>query len=650
MKTYKNIIMCGAVALAMTACHFFENESPSSWTPEENYSSKAQIEKTLMGVYEVFGQDKFYRNRLACGYAGVNSDIECNKKYGDYATYKITASNPDLTTAKGGDPWGYFNLMIERCNLVIEGIDTYSYAAVGHSAKDSAELDYLKGEAYFLRAFAMLEMVRLWGDIPVNVTAYDGLDNNKLTQPKVDRNVAFEQIRSDFKKAASLMDWSANAAWAPAINDVRRANKGAALALLARNDLMYAGKAIRPTKLAPGVSDYKIDDNVDEATRKELYEEVLWACGLIMNEEGDKLKPNFEDVFKDICQDKVNYSEMEQLWVIPFADGAVGQVMNYMCSKFNSTTEGSITIGYLKNNYMYASQMSDIKSNSVNVIVPTMLFDYDEVDVRKWVTILPYSWGVASIGNKLPSLSLSNQEKTAQCLYQKLNSNPAQLYCGKYRLEWMARKNMGADDGIDWPIIRYADVLLMAAEAALYADGSKYGVDGQDCLNRVRNRAGLGDASAYNLPAIQEERKFEFCGEYLRKYDLMRWGILADKLIDAHERCEALRENQDIDKYTFYVTYKEDPTVVEDGAVDQYGKPMRGLVIDELYFEKSDDKPSGTMGATQKLNFKDKLVDTDYILYDYEKGADGINRHALWPIFNTNIGSSNNLLFNNYGY
>lgn len=665
MKTnnkYCVIVATMALSLTFAGCNFFENDAPSAYTPEDVFSNPILAEQAIASVYEVFGEDRGYRNRLTCGYAGMNTDIEYNRKSNnEYATYQIKTTNTDLSNAKGTDPWGHLNVIIERCNNIVYGIDKYGYPSTeidkdGTMVVDSvakAKFDYLKGEALFLRSFALLEMVKYWGDVPVNVTAYDGTSLDAAVQKKVDRNVAFEQLRVDLKAAAELMEWSGNAQLAAARNDVRRPSRAAALALLARADLMYAGKAVRPTQLVPGNSEYEIRFNLtDSQERYKIYQEVMWACDRIIQQEDGKLLPDFAQVFKDICQDKVDYSSMEHIWVIPFADGARGQVMNYNCAKFNSTSEGDCVMGVLLHNVRYSS---DVSSNFAMAMVPTLLFDYENGDKRRDVTVLPYKWNVTNSGSI--DASLSRGEKSKNCLYPRLQANADQWPCGKYRMEWMARDNKGTDDGIDFPIIRYADVLLMFAEASIGGlDGTPVTAleptlySGQQCFDQVRARAGAS-SKTLDLEAIQEERKFEFAGEYIRKWDLMRWGILKEKLMETRERLDDLRENHDL--HVLYVKYKEDNSYLQPGAkflIDN-SDVVRGYVIDEVYGFSWDEtgSKSGDLWLNVKCKFADKLVDTDYVLYDYQD-PESINSHQYWPIFSTVIGASNGALFNNYGY
>ena len=73
MKKFQYIALA-AVAVAFASCDFFESESPSAMDAATVFSNENSTEQVIAAVYEQFGQDKSYRNRLACGYQGmVNS-------------------------------------------------------------------------------------------------------------------------------------------------------------------------------------------------------------------------------------------------------------------------------------------------------------------------------------------------------------------------------------------------------------------------------------------------------------------------------------------------------------------------------------------------------------------------------------------------
>jgi len=100
---------------------------------------------------------------------------------------------------------------------------------------------------------------------------------------------------------------------------------------------------------------------------------------------------------------------------------------------------------------------------------------------------------------------------------------------GKWRREYEINYTSPREQyngSCNFPILRYADVLLMTAEAALLKTGSEGASveDGTAYLNVVRDRAGLGAIASYDITYIQNERSRELCFEGVRRMDLIRWG------------------------------------------------------------------------------------------------------------------------------
>jgi hypothetical protein len=90
-------------------------------------------------------------------------------------------------------------------------------------------------------------------------------------------------------------------------------------------------------------------------------------------------------------------------------------------------------------------------------------------------------------------------------------------YAGQDRFDW----------SLNYPVIRYTDILMMKAEAILMGGvGSQQDVD--NAVNLVRKRAGLADISGVNIDKLLEEKRLEFAGESKRWYDLVRTGKVID--------------------------------------------------------------------------------------------------------------------------
>lgn len=99
--------------------------------------------------------------------------------------------------------------------------------------------------------------------------------------------------------------------------------------------------------------------------------------------------------------------------------------------------------------------------------------------------------------------------------------------------------------------MRYAEVLLLAAEAHLEAGNSS---KAEEYLNEVRNRAQLPAKSDITLADIQIEKRLELCGEGLRFQDMTRWGIAYDRMKDQGKVCPNLDSNGNVT----YLQYNKD--------------------------------------------------------------------------------------------
>lgn len=87
--------------------------------------------------------------------------------------------------------------------------------------------------------------------------------------------------------------------------------------------------------------------------------------------------------------------------------------------------------------------------------LPTLFYDYDKDDIRRDITCVPYYWDG---GVKVNETQASGE-------YQVPNKL-SQWYFGKLRYEWMSRVVTSTNnDGVNWQVMRLANVYLMAAEA-----------------------------------------------------------------------------------------------------------------------------------------------------------------------------------------
>ena len=131
-----------------------------------------------------------------------------------------------------------------------------------------------------------------------------------------------------------------------------------------------------------------------------------------------------------------------------------------------------------------------------------------------------------------------------------IRCNPLGVACGKWRWYWMTdnymkvrfpKANSRIATGINWILMRYSDIYLMFAEAQNVLTGPDAvspiaGMSPRQALEKVRERAfgtGAPEITQYDadfFTAIVNERAWEFGCESIRRQDLTRWGLLAEKI------------------------------------------------------------------------------------------------------------------------
>lgn len=632
-------------------------DSPTKSSTDDSFifSNVSSAEQAVMGIYNVLMEDRGYRNRVP-QYMGVNTDIEVHSNSSQGATstnrtalavYAQTANLADgFNDSDGKNPWGRIYAAIERANLCITNIKKFG------NPEGNAQMGYLLGEALTIRAMLYYDLVKWWGDVPAR---FEPTSFATINVPKSDRDVVLKQILTDLDEAQNYLYWPKENA---KTNTVERISKTFAKGLRARVALFAGGYGLRPDG---GTGEVRKSTDPELESSK-MYQIAKTECWDIITQGTNQLIP-FETIFKNQCQD-ITTAGLESIFEFPFSDSR-GQWLSYLGLRREGADKyASITI-----------------KGEVGVSV-TQYYAYQQGDLRRDITCPIFFWG--SVTDRTTAL----QECT------KVNK----VYNGKWRSEWTARKIESTDDGINYCVMRYSDILLMYAEADLMLGGNS----GLEYVNKVRRR-GFGkpvdspapgiDLTSLTLEDIQKERALEFCGENIRKYDLMRWGILKKQLNETKSDLALLRDGtgkyssispsilwkvnpdnkealifwgvnpgeelpqalQDsITKYNYdYKVYRDfpskDPSTLSESDLTKYNRVMwvlgevdgftsglglgTGWLVNIWLAEKSNDVP---------------LID-NVAKYLYADGIDPDKRQIL-PIMNAVIQSSQGVLVNDYGY
>ena len=555
MKKNKLVYVLGALlSMGVVSCDL--TEKPTSFYEMDTYFTTADKAKmAVIGIYDClaaegsYGQyvmpfassDDMYMVRGTATGDGTRRDI---------SHYALTSSNTWVASV-----WNYIYEGIDRANTAIAGIEKMP------GYENSDELKELVAQARFLRAFLAFDLVRYWGDVPFKTTSTGSFGDT--AQPRTEREKIYDQIIIDLDFAKIHLKPG---------NEVASSEvpcRGAARALLMRVYLQRAGYSLDRTT--------RTLTRPDDATRKNYFDAVIeeWKA---FGTEGyhNFYGAGYEELFKNYS--KLVLNNQESLREIAFEpnngqkDNA-GYWATYNGPLVDAPDAGS---GAANQNFFG-------RANAFFIVLPYWGDFYDDNDVRRDVNFVDYVYRWVKKDKA--------QVKMSVC--QEISKNMYR-YPGKWRREWMAPGFVDPNHtGVNYCPLRYADVVLMAAEAYNEINDTP---KAWELLNDVRARAHATEINSsnyaslmkapkvYDLPFISDgdeagkfrtalywERAFETAYEGQRKFDLIRWGVLGDALRAAQTYIEGWEEGanlfKDVDK-------NGKPTKLEEGESPAVWDPV----------------------------------------------------------------------------
>ena len=586
-----------ALAAGMTSCDL---EAPTQSTLDGSsvYSVYSLAEAEVMSIHVSFGETNSYRGRFL-PYYGLNTDVEVpsgtapsfaskNDDKQNLLNYDTSESNGQMNT--DNNAYAKFYEGIERANLAIEGLRQYGDVA------NNKNMAQLLGEALTLRAVIYADLTKAWGDVPARFTPNS---NDNIYMPRCNRDSIYKVLLADLKEAEDYCYW-------PNQNSVtkttERVSKSFVKALRARIALYAGGYGLRG-------DGYRLSKDPELAPEK-MYQIAKDECEDIINAGYNKLG-SFKDNFTKLCQDNVTAGG-ESIWEIPFSDGR-GRVLYTWGVKHAS-----------KDQYTQQNQ------GGVNGPAPYLYYDFDADDARRDITCVPYQWSKELVNGK------SHQE------LRKIS----QWCFGKLRYEWMKRIVTSTnDDGVNFQYMRLADVYLMAAEAENQLGNTSTAWNYMEpVLARVLPAAKVNALKAKYCASkdafqqgIIEQRGFEFAGEQLRKADLVRWGIIDNKMAEAKQKLTDLANRQG--------AYEGLPDKIYY-TLDTDGETLKlyGLNKGEDNADKIKElKAAGWENKSWFVSNGANIITEDYINGLYVEQP---STHCLWPIWKTFSDKSNGYLNN----
>ncbi|NMM48490.1 RagB/SusD family nutrient uptake outer membrane protein [Marinigracilibium pacificum] len=476
MKTINKLstyILVAITLLSFQSCEdFLDQEIPGRAPVEEFYQTEEDVMQATTAAYDIL--QYHYSNGWASPYLvkTLPSDESTagGGGFGDQPAYQTLHS---YTFDSNNDAifglWKMAYYGIYRANLVINNTEP-----------DTDLKKRLVAEAKCLRAYFYFELVSLFGDVPLVLTEIPPAEYTST--PRTPANEVYDQIEIDLNDAIAVLP--PKSAYGSA--DKFRWTVGSAQALL--------GKA------------YLYQEEWTNAASN--FDDVI-ASGEY------SLEPYFGQVFSNTRE-----FGMESVLEVQFVNTEGYNWGNFPWGE-GRAQENNIHIQLMgPRDFTQAPGDSLIAGWGFNIAEPNTYQAFiDAGDTERRVnTVMSYQELVDMGGDIVQE---SHQFK-----------GYIRRKYGTYQNE-TSTENGGVNElnyGTNWRLIRYSDVLLMAAEAHIRMGDEATGVD---LINEVRNRAGLADISASGaalIDALIMERRLELVFEGHRFRDLVRWGI-ADQVL-----------------------------------------------------------------------------------------------------------------------
>lgn len=487
MKT-KYILALFAILQLVTSCEkdFLDPHSVSTFDNNYIYTNVDDARKGVNAIYSSFQQDAF-RSRLSNNMCG-NTDIErqsgWNSTSDRHQIWDLNAldTNGDLNVV-----WSTAYRAIRDANIAIEGIN-----ASGNLNSTDASIkntfNQLLGECYVIRAYWYSMLTFYFGDVPYTTQA--PVAGQDFISPKSNRNEILSNEIQNLIKVEANMQWADQLPYG-----IEQINREYALGMIARIALQRGGYYLTPELTMVRDSDYL-----------EYYQIAKDYSAKLISLKDRVLPADFKKIFMNQCKFISPLNE-DILWEVPFAKGSGDVGWN-------------IGITVIGGEHNYGA------GNNYMGIPVTYYLSFDSKDKRRDVTCSLHQYNAKFIQEIIPNVNNISQGKWSRAF---LDTPPG--------------KQSAKGTGINWPMMRYADVILMYAEAENELNGPTS--EAQNAFKRVRQRAfdpadwptkvdgyvtQISVSKTAFFDALVNERAWEFGGEMIRKYELIRWGIYAKKV------------------------------------------------------------------------------------------------------------------------
>jgi len=478
MKSRYLILSALALATTFTGCQSSDDllnvTSPTLVSDANFWSQENDAALFVTGTYSVLPSWS-----TVIELDGLTDNGTVTRQFDTRYVYTDGSFDPQSGYARG--LWNQYYNGVARTNILLANIDRIPANKIDATRKAR----YI-AEAKFLRGVMYLQLVSLFGDVPMPLTPLTDEEARKQTNTPATK--IYDQILQDLDQAAAVLPASYSG------NDVGRATKWAAISFKARAAL-YASRF----QIAADAAKQVIDGGA--FTLNPSYAQLFTYAG----------ENNKEIIFAR------TYAKAAQ---------ANGQ-NNNIFGEFGPPTNGAAGHVVPIKPFVDAYEMKDGSSPATSPLYVNNPYPnpagtmYDNRDPRLAATVLypGASWDGGIFDSRPKGLST----KPEAVDFANENISVTGFNLRKY-IDLTDKADRG-NGGIDVILMRYADVLLMYAEAKLalgQPDASALAA-----INAVRTRAPMPPLTALTEPDLRYERRMELAFEGLRLFDIRRWKIAA---------------------------------------------------------------------------------------------------------------------------
>lgn len=514
MKTIvkiQHIFLVAVFAFGIVCCDDFLETPPSDLLSSDSfYNSPAQSEQGIIGVYaslrDLANNEYLYLSECRSDNTWVEPVTNGLREYSELGTFR---AGYDIKTLN--DTWNNWYKVIYNANVAIAKIPNSDFGANEHIKNQ------FLGEAYFLRGWAYFELARLFGNIPlvdIPVSPNEVKDIPQSTAREIFDKIVIPDLKEAKAKLPINTEMVDNTN--KSISGSGRADRIAAQAMLGRVYMTIAGFPLNDAS-ALSLAETELKAVIDFAESNNKY----WA-------------PDSTEWRKQWMPSEEYYNKYS-IFAIQYRTGGTG---NTALFNYSPQLPPTYTTRRLFGNSIYVEK--------------TLMYEFDKdynIDGKICRDARGHDYSILTGFEAEPNFAAHTQITEELKLSDGsvvdvfVRSMLYKFMPSKRKIEALgmsldAESSMKDDDdwGVNLPIIRLEDVMLMYAEILATKDVNET----MAIVNKIRERAGCtpekASSSAEALEFVKRERRIELFCEGVRWFDLVRWNEWKPAITDMFDR------------------------------------------------------------------------------------------------------------------